>query len=375
MEGKMNAFGGWSVVLALAIGLPLAAQQATVQNPSKAPAQWWQVLPASQAQQATSQNQSAAQEPQSAASQPAAAAQPAPQSQAAAQPAAQSQAAAQPAAQSQAAAGAQPAAQSQPAAPSDAAAAASANVTPASAAAQQPLRADEHEGFWGRLNPFARKKYVQQHLQPVRDQINELDGVTNSNAKMLADLDASSSAGIAAAQSNADQANQQANAAAQAAQQAATQANQLDQQVATAQSNLANADQYQVAQTATIGFRPGVARLNSQAQNSLQQFLGNLAQQNGYVVEVTAYSAGRGVAAVRNSRRLARAVVRYLVMDENIPLYRIYTVGLGNAPMAMDGSAPRRLRHGGRVTVRILRNSLATGSNTSAAAANPANPQ
>ncbi|MGH9490222.1 MAG: hypothetical protein ACRD2F_02300 [Terriglobales bacterium] len=276
----------------------------------------------------------------------------------------------------------QPAA-AQPAAPASAAVAdnsqpdPNANVAKANAVAQQPLQADEHEGFWGRLNPFARKKYVQQHLQPVRDRVNELDGLTASNAKMLADVDARSSAGIATAQSNADQANQQANAAAQAAQQAATQANQLDQQVATVQTNLANADQYQVAQTATIGFRPGVARLNSQAQTSLQQFLGNLAQQNGYVVEVTAYSAGRGAAAVRNSRRLARAMVRYLVMDENIPLYRIYTVGLGNAPMAVAGAAPRRLRHGGRVTVRILRNSLAaSGNNTAAAAAaNPANPQ
>ena len=30
----------------------------------------------------------------------------------------------------------------------------------------EPLKADTHEGFWGHLNPFARKKYVQRHEAP-----------------------------------------------------------------------------------------------------------------------------------------------------------------------------------------------------------------
>lgn len=316
---KMNGFWCGIIALAMAATLPLAAQQASPQNQPAAPAQ--------------------------------------------------------PAAQNQPAAEAQPAAGSQPAAATNAAAAESADVAQASATAEKPLQADEHQGFWGRLNPFARKKYVQQHLQPVRDRVNELDGLTASNAKMVEDLDARSTAGIAAAKASAEQANQQADAADQAAQRTAVQASQLDQQVAAVRTDLSNADQYEVAQTATIGFRPGAARLNRQAQDSLQQFLGNLAQQNGYVIEVTAYSAGRGMAAVRNSRRLARAVVRYLVMEQKIPLYRIYTVGLGNAPMAMAGAAPQRLRHGGRVTVRVLRSRVTAASAAAMPAADPASQQ
>ncbi len=30
----------------------------------------------------------------------------------------------------------------------------------------EPLKPDTHEGFWGHLNPFARKKYVQRQLGP-----------------------------------------------------------------------------------------------------------------------------------------------------------------------------------------------------------------
>ena len=42
------------------------------------------------------------------------------------------------------------------------------------ASGKQPLQPDTHEGFWGKLNPFARKKYVQRQTQPIRDRVNEL---------------------------------------------------------------------------------------------------------------------------------------------------------------------------------------------------------
>src|SRR5712691_5597026 len=105
-------------------------------------------------------------------------------------------AASQPAQNSQAApadqnapAAAQPA-QAAPAQPAQAAPAQPAQAAPADqnapAAAQagasgkQPLQPDTHEGFWGKLNPFARKKYVQRQTAPIRDRINELAALTAS---------------------------------------------------------------------------------------------------------------------------------------------------------------------------------------------------
>ncbi len=267
---------------------------------------------------------------------------------------------------------AQPASAAASAAPAPAAA--NSNAAALNATGEPPLKVQSHEGFWGRINPFARKKWVQQHVQPIRDRVNELNGLDTGTASELARLKARTRAEIAAAKDHADRANQAADAAQQQAQSVASQSDQLDQQVATFRSQVENADQYQVAQTANLHFRPGMARLNRRAQSSLQQFLGGLAQEKGYLVEVRAYSAGRGVAAIRNSQDLADAVVRYLVMDENIPLYRIYTVGLGNASRAMSGAAPRRLRRGGQVSIRILRSDLAA-NNASNAASTPANPQ
>src|SRR5713101_229400 len=44
----------------------------------------------------------------------------------------------------------------------------------ASGASCKPaLQPDNHEGFWVKINPFARKKYVQRQTAPIRDRVND----------------------------------------------------------------------------------------------------------------------------------------------------------------------------------------------------------
>jgi len=43
-----------------------------------------------------------------------------------------------------------------------------------SATGKDPLTYQRKEGFWGHLNPFARKKYVNRQLDPIRGRVNEL---------------------------------------------------------------------------------------------------------------------------------------------------------------------------------------------------------
>src|SRR6201982_1488534 len=76
----------------------------------------------------------------------------------------------------------QPAAASQSADQNSAASATGASGKPA-------LQPDTHEGFWGKINPFARKKYVQRQTSPIRDRVNELDELTSANSKMIKDVD------------------------------------------------------------------------------------------------------------------------------------------------------------------------------------------
>ncbi len=239
------------------------------------------------------------------------------------------------------------------------------------AAVSQPLPNPPRQGFWGRIWPFARKKYVQTQLKPIRDRVGELDELTSSNAQDISSMDRRLTAGVNSAQDQANQAGTQAHQAQQQVAQVANQATQLDQQVTTVNRNLQQADQYQVAQTAVLRFRPGVARLSSQTRGTLDQFLQGLSQQQHYVVEVEAYAPGRGLYAMRNSRRLADTVVRYLVLNQNIPLYRIYTMGLGSAPARASARATRysrRRTRGGRVEIRIMHREMASAS----AAATPA---
>jgi hypothetical protein len=66
----------------------------------------------------------------------------------------------------------------------------------AGASGKPALQPDTHEGFWGKINPFARKKYVQRQTAPIRDRVNELDELTSSNTKMIKDTDSRSQAGI-----------------------------------------------------------------------------------------------------------------------------------------------------------------------------------
>ena len=99
----------------------------------------------------------------------------------------------------------------------------------------QPLPEKSNEGFWGKMNPLARKKWVNRQVAPVKDRLNELDQLTAKNANDIKDVDSRAQAGIHQAQSTADAANQQAlqastqaGQAQQLAQQANTQTGQLN---------------------------------------------------------------------------------------------------------------------------------------------------
>src|SRR5499427_6418382 len=65
----------------------------------------------------------------------------------------------------------------------------SSTTTGSTATGKAPLQYESRQGFWGKINPFARKRYVQRQTQPIRDRINELDELTATNSKMIKDVD------------------------------------------------------------------------------------------------------------------------------------------------------------------------------------------
>src|ERR1700735_3346795 len=65
----------------------------------------------------------------------------------------------------------------------------------ANATGKAPLAPPSREGFWGRVNPFARKKYVQRQTEPIRDRVNELDDLTAAHGRNIKDTGAAAPAG------------------------------------------------------------------------------------------------------------------------------------------------------------------------------------
>ena len=239
-----------------------------------------------------------------------------------------------------------------------------------SATGKQPLQPEAREGFWGRVNPFARKKYVARQTQPIRDRINELDELTASNSKAIRDTDARAQQGIQMASAKANEADQHAIDAgnkAQAAQQTAQQANT---RLNTVEQVVTNIDQYQPATQTEILFKKGQTVLSEKAKAALDEMATPLKDQRGYVVEVQGFSAGHGQVAISTSQKMAESVVRYLVLNHDIPVYRIYLVGMGNSPAPESASTgePKKRITGGRVEVSLLKNNLeqlaSTGTST-----------
>jgi len=236
-----------------------------------------------------------------------------------------------------------------------------------SSSIDQPLPPPAKEGFWGRMNPFARKKWVRKQIDPINDRLTELDEVNAKNARDIKDVDARAQAGIVKAQTAADAANQAALAAGQQAQNASSTAQQASQHVDTINGTVNGLDQYHQITEADIKFRSGSTALTTESKATLDQIAASLAGRQGYIVEMEAHSPGAGSAGIENSERLAEAVKRYLVTEHQIPVYRMHAVALGNE-MAMNtedpNQKPERVRNN-TVHLRLMENSLAARASAS----------
>jgi outer membrane protein OmpA-like peptidoglycan-associated protein len=231
--------------------------------------------------------------------------------------------------------------------------------------ARQPLEPDYRQGFWGKINPFARKKYVQRQLSPVRNRVNELDDLTAANSKQINDVDARAQQGIQQASAKASDADQHAVDAGNRAQQANQAALQASNRLNTVENVVGNIDQYQPTSQTEIRFRPGQTKLSTKAQAALDDMAANLKSQKGYVIEVQGFSPTRGQAGISTSQAMADSVVRYLVEKHDVPVYRIFVMGMGNAQLASaqesssngDGTSAKPY-HGNRVEISLLKNNV-----------------
>ena len=225
---------------------------------------------------------------------------------------------------------------------------------------QQPLSTPK-EGFWGRVNPFARKKWVKKQLDPINDRLSELDEVNAKNAQDIKDVDARAQAGIQKAQSAADAANQVAMAANAQAQNASNTAQTASTHVDQLKGTVNGIDQYHQITDLEVKFRGQTPVLSDDSKTKLDELASSLTGRDGYILEMDAYSPRAGSVGIQSSEHLAESVERYLLTEHQIPIYRMHFVALGNeeAPAAgSDDQKPERVK-ASSVHVMLMENSLA----------------
>ena len=234
------------------------------------------------------------------------------------------------------------------------------------------------EGFWGRINPMARKKWVKKQIDPINDRLSELDQVNSKNAADIKDVDARAQAGIQKAQAAADQANQTASAASQSAQNANNTAMQASNHVTSINTTVNGLDQFKQVTDFEITFRPGSVTLSDDAKQKLDQLASSLTGRDGYILEMDAQAPGAGAVGIQSSQRLNDVVKRYLVTDHQIPVYRMHSVALGNMQATTEqasndaSSKPTPIRTR-TVHVRLMENSLAAPGTASPQGPAPVN--
>ena len=230
-----------------------------------------------------------------------------------------------------------------------------AGPTEQTASSSQPASSgdfwDGEEPSLGSLlfHPFASKEYVRRHVEPIRDRVNELEELTTTHNKMTRDVDARAQQGIQLAAAKANLADQHSQEAASKAETAHQTAASLNTRLDADEKVVGGIDQYKSGSQTEIRFRPGQTVLSKEAKEALDEMAAQLKNQHGYIIEVQGFSAGQGHAAIDSSRKMADSVVRYLVLNHEIPAFRIYTIALGNAPGAKSGT---------RVEVNLLKNDM-----------------
>jgi len=228
----------------------------------------------------------------------------------------------------------------------------------------------------------ATKKYVRNTTAPIQakvDQVgeqgNRTAAATEDNKKEIKAVDERAESGISAAKeramtadNHAGEAMNKANEAATAAADARAKADQNTTEIASIRNIVANIDDYKPVAETTVNFAFGKDKLSPDAQAALDKLAGDRGSMKRFVIAVEGFTDRVGSTEYNNalSQRRANNVVNYLVTKYDIPLYRIYMVGLGSQKPADEGKTREARSKNRRVEVKIYSADQTMASNSPA---------
>lgn len=210
----------------------------------------------------------------------------------------------------------------------------------------------------------ATKKYVKQQVDPVSGRVDELTEVSKRNENAIKDVDSRAQSGIQSVQAKASEVDGKAMAADQKALEAQQMAKNAEGKISGVETSLnqkiSNIDSYKPVENASVTFKSDQAELSDEARASLDQLAGKVKDSKGYVLEIQGFTDSRGTDTynIALSQKRSENVVRYLSQQHQIPLFRMFILGLGEAKQVEDNKTKEGRAANRRVEITLLKSEI-----------------
>jgi OOP family OmpA-OmpF porin len=211
----------------------------------------------------------------------------------------------------------------------------------------------------------ASKKYVRNQVAPIDQRVTQVNQAATQNKEAISKLGDKEETDISRVNEQAMSAQNAAKDAANAAQQADQKAGQaqtmarnvgdrLTQVHQTVENQLENVDNYKLVSTEKVLFGFDSATLTKEDKEKLDAAVQSMGNAPHYLIEVAGFtdSTGNNSYNLALSKRRADAVVRYLLVQHQVPLYRIHVVGLGEEEPAANNRTRAGRQENRRVEIR-----------------------
>src|SRR5262249_18689773 len=210
----------------------------------------------------------------------------------------------------------------------------------------------------------ATKKYVKQQVDPVSGRVDELTEVSKRNENAIKDVDSRAQAGIQSVQAKATEVDQKALAADQKAVEAQNMAKNADSKISSVEKGfnqkISNIDSYKPVDSASVKFKFNHSDLTDEAKATLDQLASKVKGSKGYVLEIQGFTDNKGTEDYNLvlSQKRSESVVRYLAEQHQIPLFRMFILGLGEAKQVEDNKTKAGREANRRVEINLLKSEI-----------------
>ena len=216
----------------------------------------------------------------------------------------------------------------------------------------------------------ATKKYVRNTTAPIQAKVDQVSEEANKNGQSIEEtrsqlkgVDDRAQSGINAAQERASSADQHALTADQHASDAMNRANEASgaadrnrQGLEQLRGVISEIDDYKLQSSLSVPFRSAQYSLSNSAKADLDKLASETQSDKRFFIAVEGYTDKVGSVSYKEtlSRLRANSVVEYLVAKDEIPVYRIHMVGLGERNPVDAGRSRAANAKNRRVEVKVF---------------------